>query len=400
MKRILEQIEEGGVPTWEECIDGFGAAAPWLHDLESTPQDPRWHAEGNVAIHTMMVIERVLADRSGDVTKNFLAALLHDIAKSVTTKVQEIDGVERIVAPRHAQVGRSYLAYRMFDWGLDRTLVHDVLALVGHHHDWRRFISSPFEPFALERFRFLVDLEDLGRLEFADVAGRVCDDHEEQLEQISFFRDLVADFEKTRSPWSEFERTLRALLKDEDPQTVSFVVNRSRYEFHRGVVFTPEEAWSRSFSYREAFSHLVVLCGPSGCGKSSFVDSDLEGYRVISLDAIREEITGSPEDQTKNGQVRQLAKERLKRALADHEDVVWDATNLRRDFRREPVVLGFDYGAHVELVCFETSLDRCLRNNRSREREVPADVIKRQIERAEFPLADEAHLVTFVPAVD
>ena len=39
-----------------------------------------------------------------------LGALLHDIAKPKTTKQQEIDGIIRTVAPRHANKGRSYLA--------------------------------------------------------------------------------------------------------------------------------------------------------------------------------------------------------------------------------------------------------------------------------------------------
>ena len=36
------------------------AALPDLLALESTPQDPRHHAEGNVGLHTRMVLDALL----------------------------------------------------------------------------------------------------------------------------------------------------------------------------------------------------------------------------------------------------------------------------------------------------------------------------------------------------
>ena len=43
---------------WARCCD----LLPALRRLEETPQDPYYHAEGNVGIHTRMVIDALLAD--------------------------------------------------------------------------------------------------------------------------------------------------------------------------------------------------------------------------------------------------------------------------------------------------------------------------------------------------
>ena len=33
------------------------AAYPWIADMAGTPQDPVWHAEGDVLSHTQLVVE-------------------------------------------------------------------------------------------------------------------------------------------------------------------------------------------------------------------------------------------------------------------------------------------------------------------------------------------------------
>src|SRR5690606_11976175 len=70
-------------------------------------QDPRHHPEGDVWTHTRMVVEELLeldAFRSLPEEERFAlfwAALLHDIGKPVTMRM---DG-EAIVTPNHAAVG-------------------------------------------------------------------------------------------------------------------------------------------------------------------------------------------------------------------------------------------------------------------------------------------------------
>ena len=57
----------------------------WMAELANTPQNPQWHAEGDVLRHTQMVcqaLESLDAYRNADETTQtilYLALALHDI---------------------------------------------------------------------------------------------------------------------------------------------------------------------------------------------------------------------------------------------------------------------------------------------------------------------------------
>jgi hypothetical protein len=111
MKSMLDKILAGARPSWESLRDSFGEAVPVLHDLEKTHQDPGWHAEGNVAIHSKMVLDALYEELERDTSKLeadtgqleadtcrisvedqknlILSALFHDLAKPWTTRTSE-----------------------------------------------------------------------------------------------------------------------------------------------------------------------------------------------------------------------------------------------------------------------------------------------------------------------
>ena len=87
-----------------ECgwIDMF----PELAVLMEVEQDKKWHPEGNVFIHTMMVLEQAKAlSKFVDEDRRFafmVAALCHDMGK-VSTTFTDVDG--RVRSPGHAKAG-------------------------------------------------------------------------------------------------------------------------------------------------------------------------------------------------------------------------------------------------------------------------------------------------------
>ncbi|HYL06089.1 MAG TPA: AAA family ATPase [Thermoanaerobaculia bacterium] len=87
----------------------------------------------------------------------------------------------------------------------------------------------------------------------------------------------------------------------------------------------------------------------------------------------------------------QLAKERLKEALRQHRDVIWDATCLRREHRAALLHLGFDHRALVTLVAFQVPEPELLARNRARSQPVPTQVLADQIRAFDWPYLDEAH---------
>jgi predicted kinase len=189
---------------------------------------------------------------------------------------------------------------------------------------------------------------------------------------------------------------IRDGLSDYDRQTQRYLFAQSILAYWDGQVYTPEETVARSHQYRDNYSHLVVMCGGSGTGKSTWIRNNCPGYNVISLDRLRKEITGDVRDHSAEGQVRQLSKERLKESLREGENVVWDATNIRRDFRKIPLSLGGSYDAFTSLVTMWVPEEEARKSNRDREESVPESVIGNQYDRFQFPFPDEAHEVVFL----
>jgi tRNA nucleotidyltransferase (CCA-adding enzyme) len=151
---------------------------PELGALVGCVQEPEWHPEGDVWVHTLLVIDearrRIDGLDRGPALAMMLGAVCHDLGKSATTAV--IDG--RIRSPGHEEAGvepaRAWLDrlnVQTFD-GYD--VRRAVLGLVAHHLKPSNFHKSP-TPVGDGAFRRLaqkVDLELLARFAQADCHGR------------------------------------------------------------------------------------------------------------------------------------------------------------------------------------------------------------------------------------
>jgi tRNA nucleotidyltransferase (CCA-adding enzyme) len=151
---------------------------PELAALVGCAQEPEWHPEGDVWIHTLMVIDRargMIADLDrGRAMALLLGAVCHDFGKPATTAF--IDG--RIRSLNHEAEGVPPSAAF-----LDRLNVHtigdvdaraQVLGLVQYHLApgmWHK-ASSPVSDGAFRRLALKVDLDLLARLARADCQGR------------------------------------------------------------------------------------------------------------------------------------------------------------------------------------------------------------------------------------
>ncbi len=151
---------------------------PEIQALVGCPQEPEWHPEGDVWVHTLMVIDqarRRIADleRPQQITV-MLGAVLHDLGKPPTTAV--IDG--RIRSMDHEQAGVDPAAAV-----LDRLNIHTmsgydvrahVLGIVAHHLKPLSFSKTdpPAGPGAFRRLAQKVDLELLARVAESDCMGR------------------------------------------------------------------------------------------------------------------------------------------------------------------------------------------------------------------------------------
>ncbi|MCC0178255.1 AAA family ATPase [Waterburya agarophytonicola K14] len=398
--KFITEVFQGATPSIDEFVLGLGDRIPQLKEYKSTPQDPEWHAEGDVHIHVGMVLDetyKILETEATHLSKEdrlslILGALLHDIAKPQTTKQQEIQGIVRTVAPRHASKGRSYLAPKLMGLGLPYDVVETTLGLVGYHHDPKQLVTNDKPSGKYKRIARLANPELLYWLELADIRGRECQDKQQQLNYIEMYRMFAQEYqawERCGAKYQAWREYFHRELQDWDLDTRDLVFSRAIARWEAGEIFTPESEIARSYSYRNAFPQVVVTFGVSGSGKSTWIANNFAEHTVVSLDNLRQQIATSRSDQSQNSKVVQLAKEQLKALLRSNSKIVWDATNIRRDFRQQVINLSRNYGALVTLVIFHCSEDIYFQRNKERHHSIPDNVLVRQIEQMEFPELDE-----------
>lgn len=151
---------------------------PELKLLVGCPQEPDWHPEGDVWVHTLLVVDearRGLEDlpRPQQITL-MLGALCHDLGKPATTAVVE----GRIRSLNHEEAGippTLAVLDRLKMYTLDGFDVRKhVVGLVAHHLKplmWYRS-PTPVGDGAFRRLAQKVDLDLLARLARADCRGR------------------------------------------------------------------------------------------------------------------------------------------------------------------------------------------------------------------------------------
>jgi hypothetical protein len=100
---------------------------PALKGLDEAPQDPRWHPEGDVWTHTLLVIENLPSNATFAMA---LAALFHDVGKATATVIHETG---RISAHGHESDSKKIASEILDDLGVDIKLKEEVLFLVFRH---------------------------------------------------------------------------------------------------------------------------------------------------------------------------------------------------------------------------------------------------------------------------
>jgi predicted kinase len=141
-------------------------------------------------------------------------------------------------------------------------------------------------------------------------------------------------------------------------------------------------------------STLTILRGIPASGKSTYaqqwVMEDPDNRVRINRDDIREALTGSTSNHSREKDVSQMEFDLTQRALRAGKDVMSDNTNLSTKFLPKTIKAAQRLGATVEHKDFPIPLKEALRRNANRERQVPEDVMKRMYSRlgpnGEFPV--------------
>jgi len=144
---------------------------PELKALDGCEQDPKWHPEGDVWIHTLHSMDAFAAERTGDELEDLivgLAVLCHDIGKPMTSEL--IQG--RIRSLRHEGAGKEPTLTFLSRLTDERALVQEVVPLVLNHMRPRVLFSAKAGNAAIRRLAQRVQrIDRLVRVSRADHKG-------------------------------------------------------------------------------------------------------------------------------------------------------------------------------------------------------------------------------------
>jgi len=348
----------------------------WIQDMEGVPQDEIFHAEGDVATHTKMVLAELLAlDSYQELSEQeqailVAAALLHDVEKRSTT-VLEDNG--RITSKGHAKRGaftaRSIL---YLDHACPFAMKESISKLVQYHGLPLWFFDKKNPEKAVIQASLEVDTRLLAILAEADVRGRICPDKLEMLHRVDWFRSFCEEqgcFGKPRNFGSNFGRFL---------------------------YFQKEQVALDYIPYDAKNFEVILLAGLPGTGKDTFIKKQYSHIPMVSIDALRRQHKVAPTDKKKNGRMVQLAKEQARVHLRKRQTFIWNATNITRMLRQQLIDLFQAYGAKTKLIYLEIPAKQLFRQNNNREYPVPTKVLNKMIQKLDTPAIWEAPEVEYV----
>lgn len=366
MWRLTENIQ------WESLRSTF----TWIRDMEGVEQDPIHHAEGDVAIHTQMVLAALqdLAEFKAldEQTQEVLvaAALLHDVEKR-STSIRNEQG--RISSPKHAKKGEYTSRKLLFqDIPTPFGLREQVAKLVRYHGLPLLAFDKPNPQRYLLKASTEVDTRLLAMLAKADVLGRICEDQDDLLYRIACFEAYA----KEQQCWG---------------QAYPFASDLARFTY-----FQQEDGYPAYEPFDDTWSEVILMVGLPGMGKDTHIQSNYPDLPVVSLDNLRRKHRVGHRDAKGNGRIIQLALEEARAYLRVQRSFVWNATNLTRNNRSRLIDLFTTYKASVKIVYIEVPYAIWQEQNLQRDYAVPLKILDKMLNKLEMPSPIEANQVSYL----
>jgi predicted kinase len=344
---------------------------PWIRDMKDVPQSPVHHAEGNVDVHTQLVLEALvnleeymeLCPQDQEII--WAAAILHDVEKRSCTKLDD-DG--NIVSPNHAKKGAlttRQILYREIETPFE---IREMIVGLVRYHGLPIWIFEKQDPIkSAIQASLEVNTKLLTILAKADMLGRICEDVEDMLYRVDMFKELCIDQNCYGNP------------KD-------FPSNLGRFQYFQKTDQAP------GFEpFDDTKTDVILLSGIAGSGKDFYLKKHYPRHKVVSLDDLRRANKIEHNDSKGNGRVIQEAKEMAKEFMRKQIPFVWNATNITRQMREQLIDLCTVYGAKITIVYLEVPYKKLGQQNFNRENPIPAIAVERMIDKLEIPQLWEVH---------
>lgn len=360
-----EQLNQSSL----EDITVWAESQPWSQAMADCAQDAQWHSEGDVWTHTKLVLGQLPElDEWPSLTPHeqhvlIFTALLHDVAKPLTTEVDPESG--RVRSPKHAVKGEQVARGVLRDLGCE-LLTREEIARLVRYHGRPAFLLERDEPtHEVVRLSWLVNNRLLYLFALADTRGRDTDSMTRPEENLHFWKLMAEEADCYDQPYP-------------------FATDHARFTFFRelesNLHYVPHEDFS---------CDVTLMSGLPGSGKDTWLSRNRSGLPIVSLDGIRGELGVEPTDD--QGRVAQLAQKRCREFLRSGTSFAFNATNTMRQTRGRWLNLFADYNARIEIAYIEPPFENLLRQNKSRSNAVPEPVIRKLAEKCEPPTWIECH---------
>ncbi|MEM9555608.1 MAG: AAA family ATPase [Acidobacteriota bacterium] len=353
-------------PPWRLEWEAIDRRFEWIRALRGCPQNPRYHAEGDVWVHTRLVCEALIELdewRALDPSLRedlFVAALLHDAAKPECTRVLP-DG--RITSRGHARRGALQARRILWRQGVPVERRERICALVHHHMVPLYLRDSERRERQVVGVSQTVRCDHLAILGRADALGRITEDAEELHARHDAYARICREVGCFDRPYPF----------DDDHQ---------RFLFFR----RPDQALGATVA-PAGEARVTLLCGLPGSGRRPWAQRYAGAATLIDLDALRRRYDVGAEDNQGAvvAEARCLARDRLQRGA----DIVWSDTNLSRRLRAHLLDLFAEHEARVRIVYLERDAASWL--DGFQRRGEPESTLTSWLDRWEVPDLTEAH---------
>lgn len=140
LKKILIEAKYPGRGIQILLDLGLFINEPLLNKMVLCPQEPSWHPEGNVFIHTILSLNNAVKFRDNlrnteDKLVLMLSVMFHDLGKIFTTRVEKTGKKKgKIISPGHQSIGAKLTGNILQKWKVPNKIIKRVKNLVAAHH--------------------------------------------------------------------------------------------------------------------------------------------------------------------------------------------------------------------------------------------------------------------------
>jgi putative nucleotidyltransferase with HDIG domain len=343
-----------------------------IEQLKQTQQNPRYHAEGNVYNHTLMVLEHAeeyCAKNSVSLEEEKVlkwGALLHDLGKIEVTKWHN----GKWSARGHERAGVSWarnILLQQTDISLSER--QKILAITRWHHLPLRWITGEITYEELHNWASQTDLALIGKFAFFDFKGRLCEDKAQLLYRGQEFVDEIVP-EMLQSIGS-FEQAQAAYSSKSLPH------KRACWNAYK---MQNIDCWQKllqkpSPEYKTAAFKAILSIGTPKSGKSKYLTDKYPDSLHISL--AKWEMDGTlPSDPFNRQRILTAFKYHISVYSRHHAHLILDGNNLDTDARQMVAEIIRELNGHLTYLIFERTLAENLALNEKSEKPLPeSDII-------------------------